>query len=326
MSDAARRQTLLVSDDSTEDLILKEDTSLSPNGMLTTEPYLNYVVEVPHHTDTRKYKFRLKLLIIIIIILLIISTIFICLYFHEKQKQQEKQKQTKKYCTTSGCVEAAAFIKASMDESIDPCEDFYLYSCAGWLTKNPIPDGRSRWGINSVLSEKNQIIMKAILQNVTVKENTVKSKAEFNSFMLYRSCMDMKKIEKLGAKSLLDMLHNIGVFLKKGTALKGDLQTLLQKLFANTLMTTLFNYAIVPDEKDSERNIIKVCHFFTYCILQKSVIYNFNFTGYIYSEDSNVCHKKQYIYIYIFLNFDFPYIFNPKIQRFFMKISISSNY
>ena len=33
----------------------------------------------------------------------------------------------------------------SMDRSIDPCVDFFQYSCGGWIKKNPIPPDQSSW-------------------------------------------------------------------------------------------------------------------------------------------------------------------------------------
>jgi putative endopeptidase len=35
----------------------------------------------------------------------------------------------------------------SMDRSVDPCIDFYHYSCSGWQKKNPIPPDQTSWSV-----------------------------------------------------------------------------------------------------------------------------------------------------------------------------------
>lgn len=58
------------------------------------------------------------------------------------------------YCMTSGCVKAASDILQNMDESIDPCDDFYQFACGGFIKKTVIPDDRTRMSSFSVLSDE----------------------------------------------------------------------------------------------------------------------------------------------------------------------------
>src|SRR5436190_60982 len=37
----------------------------------------------------------------------------------------------------------------AMDRAVDPCADFYAYSCGGWIRSNPIPPDQSRWDVYS---------------------------------------------------------------------------------------------------------------------------------------------------------------------------------
>ena len=45
---------------------------------------------------------------------------------------------------------------AFMDRSVDPCVDFYAYSCNGWRAQNPIPSDKSRWSVDGTPDTDNQ--------------------------------------------------------------------------------------------------------------------------------------------------------------------------
>lgn len=66
-------------------------------------------------------------------------------------------------CLTKDCVHIANNILEAMDTSVDPCDDFYAYSCNGWIKQNPIPDGKSSWGTFMKLEQKNQLVIKHVL-------------------------------------------------------------------------------------------------------------------------------------------------------------------
>ena len=40
---------------------------------------------------------------------------------------------------------AAYSLLDAMDESVDPCQDFFQYACGKWIRENPIPKSTSSW-------------------------------------------------------------------------------------------------------------------------------------------------------------------------------------
>ena len=66
-------------------------------------------------------------------------------------------------CLSKTCVTVSSSILNSMDETVDPCDDFYQFACGGWLKSHPIPAGESRWDTFGVLRKANQIVLKNVL-------------------------------------------------------------------------------------------------------------------------------------------------------------------
>ena len=45
-------------------------------------------------------------------------------------------------CLTDGCIQLSAQIAASLNQSVDPCENFYKFSCGNWIRNNAIEPGK----------------------------------------------------------------------------------------------------------------------------------------------------------------------------------------
>jgi hypothetical protein len=56
--------------------------------------------------------------------------------------QDQTARQLSGLCQSQDCVLAAAEIIESVDENVDPCQDFYSFACNGWIEKHPIPKAR----------------------------------------------------------------------------------------------------------------------------------------------------------------------------------------
>ena len=107
---------------------------------------------------------------------------------------------------------------SAMDRNVDPCVDFYTYSCGGWIKKNPIPPDQSSWATYSKLEDENRAQLKAILEEAAKASgarNAVAHDVTQKIGDYYASCMDEAAIEKLGAQPLLPALNRIAALKSK---------------------------------------------------------------------------------------------------------------
>jgi putative endopeptidase len=103
---------------------------------------------------------------------------------------------------------------SAMDKTIDPCVDFYTYSCGGWIKNNPIPPDQSSWGTYSKLGDDNRAQLRAILEEAA-KTDGARDAATQKIGDYYASCMDEPAIETLGLKPLLPELDRIAALKSK---------------------------------------------------------------------------------------------------------------
>jgi putative endopeptidase len=96
----------------------------------------------------------------------------------------------------------------SMDQTVDPCVNFYRYSCGGWIKRNPIPPDQARWNVYSKLHQDNQMFLWGILEEAAKPApDRPPSQRQIGDY--FAACMDEPEVEKAGAKPLKPVLDAI---------------------------------------------------------------------------------------------------------------------
>ena len=138
---------------------------------------------------------------------------------------------------------------SSMDKSIDPCVDFYKYSCGGWQKKNPIPPDQVAWGVYGKLYQDNLQFLRGILeQSAAGKGQRDTVTQEIGDF--YSACMDEAAVEKAGLAPLKPELAQIAQ-LKSGR----ELAPVVARLQLDLGGSILFQSGSLQDPDNSEQQI-----------------------------------------------------------------------
>ncbi|HMK23219.1 MAG TPA: M13 family metallopeptidase, partial [Terriglobales bacterium] len=135
-----------------------------------------------------------------------------------------------------------------LDKSIDPCTDFYAYSCSKWQARNPIPSDRPSWGRFNELQDRGEILVRGILEKYSV-DDPKRSPIEQKIGDYYSSCMDEAAIEKAGTKPLAASLDRIAALKSKDDFAKEAVR------LHRDGVSAFFEFGSQPDFKDARQVI-----------------------------------------------------------------------
>lgn len=136
---------------------------------------------------------------------------------------------------------------ASIDKTVDPKDDFFMYANGNWIKNNPIPESESRWSAFNVLAEQNNILLKKILEEAS--QNTEAS-PESNTYKIgtfYRVAMDTMQIDKQGFLPIQFVMNGIDAITNSNDFIAriAELQSMGISVF--------FNSSVSQDVKNSSR-------------------------------------------------------------------------
>jgi putative endopeptidase len=137
---------------------------------------------------------------------------------------------------------------SSMDKTIDPCGDFYSYSCGGWQKKNPIPADQTSWSVYGKLYEDNLTYLRGILVEDAKAKNRGSIEQKIGDF--YGACMEEGEVNEAGAKPMQAELDSVAAL--KSTK---DIAALLAKLHLAG-DSALFGAGSMQDPDNSESMIV----------------------------------------------------------------------
>jgi endothelin-converting enzyme/putative endopeptidase len=135
----------------------------------------------------------------------------------------------------------------AMDRSVDPCVDFYAFSCGGWQRRNPIPPDQTSWSVYGKLYQDNLEYLRGLLEQAAMAQDRDPATQKIGDF--YASCMNETLVEQLGAKPMQPDLDSVRA-LKDRT----QLAAVIAKLQMQGV-SVLFNFGPIQDPDDSERMI-----------------------------------------------------------------------
>jgi endothelin-converting enzyme/putative endopeptidase len=139
---------------------------------------------------------------------------------------------------------------SAMKRDVDPCVDFYTYSCGGWQANNPIPPDRPSWDVYSKLATQNLQYLWGLLQTAA-EDRADRDAAERLSGDLFAACMNEPQIEARGVAPLQDDLDTIA-----GLDARRRLPDLVARLHADADDDgLLFAFSSQQDPSDSNSEI-----------------------------------------------------------------------
>lgn len=178
-------------------------------------------------------------------------------------------------CETPACVKAASTILKQLDETIDPCENFYEFSCGNYIKETMLPEDKTSLDPFESLRDLVQEQLRAII-NEPPQPNESKPFKLAKNFNL--ACLNKTRIESQGIKPLADILESFGGW----PVVKGDswsdatwdwVEVIKKFRLMGLPISIIFTFDINTDlKKSSQRQLYVSIFFFMFHFTNKVIV------------------------------------------------------
>ena len=104
---------------------------------------------------------------------------------------------------TTMTLAGTGIVPAWLDRAVDPCVDFYAYSCGGFLKTAVIPGDRSSWSAISIVNQETEEFLRKIIEDAA---NQPGDPAAAKIGAYYAACMNEPAIEQAGIAPIQPLL------------------------------------------------------------------------------------------------------------------------
>ncbi|XP_070560617.1 membrane metallo-endopeptidase-like 1 [Ptychodera flava] len=166
------------------------------------------------------------------------------------------------YCLTAHCTMMAGAMAGRMNTEVDPCDDFFEFSCGRWKKRTVVPEDRSSVMTSSELTDDLNAILKDLIEQQINDDDLDPVK---NVKKNYLACTDLDTIEERGSQPLVDLMENLGGWPVLGNNSGGnwdesvfDLEDQLALGRGEYGKSVIYQANVDIDNKDSTRYILKL--------------------------------------------------------------------
>ncbi|ODQ76398.1 hypothetical protein LIPSTDRAFT_46869 [Lipomyces starkeyi NRRL Y-11557] len=168
-------------------------------------------------------------------------------------------------CLTPECVTVAAGLLADVDLTADPCEDFFQYTCGGWIAKHDLRADQGDYFTSTVMYEDSLRLSRQILEGDYTGASAADRQIWDKATSVYAACMDTDRIASRGAEPIYTVLEKImatypvyeGAIETTARTAVADLTETV--LYLQTLaVTALIQFDIEADDMDPDYNALKL--------------------------------------------------------------------
>ena len=139
----------------------------------------------------------------------------------------------------------------SLDRTVDPCTDFYQFTCGGWQKNNPIPSDQASWSVYRKLAIENQQFLWGILEDDAKAKNRTPVQQKVGDY--FAACMNTSAIDALGAKPVQPILVRIDALKTRPELLRA-----LGTIDHENAGSFFFDSGVDQDAADATSEIVEV--------------------------------------------------------------------